>query len=71
VFVEAGDDPDSDTIVITGAGVAFSSGGDLEWLNGQLADGLTPFVIESRTNWPAPRTRDPDSAIADAGVRHL
>jgi enoyl-CoA hydratase/carnithine racemase len=32
VFFEAADDPESDVIVVTGAGKAFSAGGDYNWM---------------------------------------
>lgn len=31
VFRDAGDDPDSDVLILTGDGAAFSAGGDIEW----------------------------------------
>lgn len=38
VFVDAAHDPDSDVIVLTGKGNAFSAGGDIDWIEGQVAD---------------------------------
>lgn len=49
IFDEAADDPDSDVIVLTGAGAVFCAGGDMNWLAGELSEGLAPFVIEART----------------------
>lgn len=49
VFYEAADDPDSDVVVLTGSGAAFSVGGDLKWLKQQIDGELTPFVLESRS----------------------
>src|ERR1700744_4487041 len=49
VFDDAADDPDSDVIVLTGAGAIFCAGGDINWLGDELRDGLAPFVIEART----------------------
>ena len=49
VFDDATDDPDSDVIVLTGAGTVFCAGGDMNWLADELRDGLAPFVVEART----------------------
>ncbi|WP_137391042.1 enoyl-CoA hydratase/isomerase family protein [Rhodoligotrophos defluvii] len=38
VFNDAAHDPDSDVIVVTGAGRAFCAGGDLNWLNESIED---------------------------------
>jgi enoyl-CoA hydratase len=47
VFHVAADDPDSDVLILTGAGRAFCAGGDLAELHEQLND-MPPFVGESR-----------------------
>jgi enoyl-CoA hydratase len=49
VFDVAADDPDSDVVVLTGAGKTFCAGGNLNWLKDELDHGLPPFVVESRT----------------------
>ncbi|WP_285021487.1 enoyl-CoA hydratase-related protein [Novosphingobium sp. fls2-241-R2A-195] len=49
VFDEVADDPDSDIIVLTGAGSVFCAGGDMNWLASELEEGLAPFVVEART----------------------
>ncbi len=48
VFIEAADDPDTDIIVLTGAGAAFSAGGDLTWMADMAAGRRGPFVEEVR-----------------------
>lgn len=49
VFFDAADDPDSDVIVLTGAGKAFSAGGDFDWLEQQAAGRREPFVNEAKS----------------------
>jgi len=44
VFNDADDDPDSDVIVLTGAGDSFSGGGDINWMKSMLDD---PWEMET------------------------
>lgn len=44
VFDEVDDDPQSDVLVLTGVGSAFSGGGDITWMNSMLND---PWQMES------------------------
>jgi enoyl-CoA hydratase len=48
VFLEAADDPESNVIVLTGAGAAFSAGGDVNWMADMAAGRRGPFVEEVR-----------------------
>lgn len=49
VFFEAADDTESDVIVLTGTGKAFSAGGDFEWLDKQVKGDRVPFVHEAKS----------------------
>ena len=48
VFLEAADDPETDVIVLTGRGAAFSAGGDVRWMADMAAGRRGPFVEEVR-----------------------
>ncbi|HTZ70942.1 MAG TPA: enoyl-CoA hydratase/isomerase family protein, partial [Acetobacteraceae bacterium] len=47
VFHEAAEDPESDVIILTGAGSVFCGGGDMNWLRDDLTNGFAPFAVES------------------------
>ena len=46
VFVDAAADPDSDVLVLTGEGTAFSAGGDLKWMREAVEN---PHAFETQT----------------------
>ncbi|VWX50185.1 enoyl-CoA hydratase/isomerase family protein [Novosphingobium sp. 9U] len=48
VFDDVADDAGSDIIVLTGEGKVFCAGGDMNWLAGELENGLAPFIVEGR-----------------------
>jgi enoyl-CoA hydratase len=49
VFLDAEADPESDVVVLTGEGRAFSAGGDLAWLEDSTKDGAAgPSAVEGK-----------------------
>ncbi len=49
IFIDAANDPESDVIILTGEGKAFSSGGDINWMRRSLEGGSdAPGAAEAK-----------------------
>jgi enoyl-CoA hydratase len=48
LFEDAADDPESDVIVLTGEGRAFSAGGDIPWMQEMIDEGFGQTAREAR-----------------------
>jgi enoyl-CoA hydratase len=48
IFNDAADDPLSDVIILTGAGKAFSSGGDIVWMQTMIDEGFEQTAREAK-----------------------